>query len=226
MDKYELYKELYNNELERKNSIESSLNIPIVIITGLISTAFYIGTTFDYSLERFLSISFVILLNASSLFILIAVYFLIRAFNNLTSGFEYNYLPYGTDLEDYYERLKEFNDGDENRTKEDFKRYLTDKFNEQFDKNAFINDKKSGYIHQARRFIVFGLLSLTVTFVPFGYNHFNKDEQIQKIELIKKERHQNRREPESEKIDSLKIKTHEQRRETKDTTATTKGQGN
>jgi hypothetical protein len=226
MDRYEFYKELYNNEIERKNSIESSLNIPIVIITGLISTVFYIGTTFDYSLEKFLSISFVGLLVTSGLFTLIAVYYLIRAFNNLTSGFEYHYLPYGTDLEDYYERLKEFNDGDENKTNEDFKKYLTSKFNEQFDKNAFINDKKSGYIHQARRFIVFGLLSLTVTFVPFGYNLFNKEEQIQKIELIKKDRHHNRQERKLDKIDSLKIKGHEQRRETKDTTATTKGQGN
>jgi len=197
-----------------------------VIITGLISTDFYIGTTFDYSLERFLSISFVLLLVASSLFTLIAVYYLIRAFNNLTSGFEYHYLPYGADLEDYYERLKEFNGDDETKTNEDFKKYLTSKFNEQFDKNAFINDKKSGYIHQARRFIVFGLLSLTVTFVPFGYNLFNKEEQIQKIELIKKDRHHDRQERKLDKIDSLKIKGHEQRRETKDTTATTKGQGN
>lgn len=36
-DHYEFYKELYFKENERRTEIESSLNIPLAIITGLVA---------------------------------------------------------------------------------------------------------------------------------------------------------------------------------------------
>ncbi len=80
--------EWYFKEIERRDSLDSGLNI--VVITGIFSAIFYIATNFDYFLGSFLTTIFIVLLCLGVLFSSIALFFLIEAFSNLTEGFDYS----------------------------------------------------------------------------------------------------------------------------------------
>ena len=188
MEYLDLYKELYHKENDRRGEIQNSLNIPIAVLTALSTVTYYFMITFDYRVETFLNFIFITIVSLTIACILISVYHLVRAFTEFTftRSYEYTGLPYTKELYDWYEQLKEHfqvhgTDGD---ARTHFNEYLEKSFVEHVDHNMFVNDQKSRFIFQSKRWMVFALILTLISTVPFGYNFFNKAEKIPKMIIL------------------------------------------
>ena len=176
MDNFDFYKELYHKENERRQEVLNSLNIPIAVITALSTGVYYFVTSFDYNVEQFLNLIFLVLIGISTICILIAIYYLIRAFSDFTKGYEYTGIPYpqelydwNNELIDYYKKIG----GTDIEAKNHFTNYLTENLVKHIDHNMYINDKKHEFIYSSKRFLVIGLIFMLFTLIPYGYNYFN-----------------------------------------------------
>ncbi len=186
---YELYKELYHKENERKAEIVNSLNIPIAVTTAISTGIFYFITNFDYQVEGFLNFIFVGLSSITTICVLLSIYNLIRAFSDFTKGYEYTGIPYVQQLHNWYQELKEYykEHGDKKKTDEadeHLQQHLVDGFVEHIDHNMYVNDRKTKFVFQSKRWLVISLVSILITAIPFGYNFFNKADKIQKIVVL------------------------------------------
>jgi hypothetical protein len=187
MNQLEFYKELYHKENERRQEVLTSLNIPIAIITALSSGTFFFITSFDYSIEAFLTGIFIALISLTGLALLLAIYFLIRAFSDFTKGYEYSGVPYANELYDWNKNLEEYfetYENDKTLAAAHFETYLMENLVKHTEHNMYVNDKKHGYIYRSKKFLILALVLMLMTLVPFGYNYFKKDKEIHKVQMI------------------------------------------
>jgi hypothetical protein len=188
MDNFELYKELYHKENERRQEVYNNLNIPIAIITAITTVTYYLITNFDYSFENFLNIIFIILIILTFLGIVLSSFFLIKAFTNVKSRVEYTGLPYAQALYDWHKELvNHFLKYGSNQQAADeyFKKFITENLVKHVDHNMYVNDRKMKNIWLSKGIIVITLLLTFLNLFPFSYNYFNKKERIEKIEVVK-----------------------------------------
>jgi hypothetical protein len=189
MNQFEFYKELYFKENERRQEVVNSLNIPIAIITALSSASYFFITSFNYKIESFLFGIFVTLISLTVICLLFAIYFLIRAFSDLTKGYEYSGIPYTNELynwnknlEDHFEEYK----NDRALAIEHYTLFITENLVKHTEHNMYVNDKKYGYIYRSKKYLIIALILTLITLIPFGYNHFKKDSTVHKVELMEK----------------------------------------
>lgn len=187
MDHLDFYKELYHKENDRRQEVITSLNIPLAVITALSSGTYFLITSFDYTVETFLTGIFIFFMILTGISLLGAIYFLIRAFSDFSKGYEYSGIPYvnelynwNKELEQYYETYKE----DKDLPKDLFKTYLLENLIKHTDHNMYVNDKKHGFIFRSKKFLILALVLILISLVPFGYNFFKKDREIHKIEVV------------------------------------------
>ena len=189
MDQFDFYKELYFKENERRQEVLNSLNIPIAIITALSSAAYFFITSFDYTIDFFLSRIFITLISITGICLLFAIYFLIRAFSDFTKGYEYSGIPYTKELYDWNKKLEDHFEkykNDRSLAKEYYTEFITETLVEHTEHNMYVNDKKYGYIYHSNKFLIIALVLTLTTLIPFGYNYFKKDGKIHQIELVEK----------------------------------------
>ena len=163
------------------------MNIPIAIITALSSGTYFLITSFDYSIDTFLTGIFISLISLTGISLLLAIYFLIRAFSDFTKGYEYSGVPYVNELYNWNKELEEYfeaYENDKNRAKEHFESYLIENLVKHTEHNMYVNDKKHGYIYRSKKFLILALVLMLMTLVPFGYNYFKKDKEVHKIEMV------------------------------------------
>ncbi|WP_066759363.1 hypothetical protein [Crocinitomix algicola] len=238
MNKFDFYKEFYIKENERRQEVLNSFNIPIAIITALSSATYFFITSFDYKIEVFLTAIFIGLISITIVGLLLAIYYLIRAFSDFTKGYEYSGLPYMKELYDWNKNLEEYYEHYENDSgiaDKKYEEYLIEKMVEHTEHNMYVNDKKHGFIYKSKKFLIASLVLTLITLIPFGYNYFNKSDKIHHVELIGSKKVENKQEEIIQKlnyiIDSLKTDKNERQRKGAEktdstTTATTKGQAN
>lgn len=191
MKRYEFYKELYFKQIDRKNSLESSLNTPISLTSIVVGTIFYFLFNFDFSINCYQNFFFITITIIVFIFIGISVHNLIMSYNNFKNGYDYEYLPYSLEIEKYYDELVNYyndpNVQSDGSADIDFENFLIDKMNEYHDVNAYNNDVKSSFLFKAKKYLVFSLI-LTVTSTGiFSFNYIYKvgKEKIYKIEVNK-----------------------------------------
>jgi heme/copper-type cytochrome/quinol oxidase subunit 4 len=189
MNIFEFYKELYFHEIDRKERLDSSVSIPITIITAIIAVMYFLISNFDYTLGISLSISFIITIVITLIFLIISIYQLLILYNNLSSGYKYSYFPFVSDLNKYQNELRDYySDLGEDKAKGDseFNEYLKDNIIKHIDYNIIRNDSRSLTLYKTKKYLLFALLFLFLTLIPFGINYFQKPEKPQKIELVNK----------------------------------------
>lgn len=188
MDDFEFYKELYQVENDRKDSAQDALGLPVAIVTGLLTFLFYLSTSYDYTQAGVICCIFLILMVIGAIPVMISLFYLIRAFNNIVAGFEYKGLPYPKELFEHRRQLVEHyskHGNGEDEANEKFIAYLTEKFAEHADHNTLVNDKKMRNIFRAKRFMVYSLVGIGLACIPFGYNFFHKTDPINRVEVVK-----------------------------------------
>lgn len=199
---FDFIKDQYLFELERKNQLRTSLNLPtgvLIVLGGLLG---FFAKEFPYNLSTVITIIFFFFLAASTVLFLIAVYHLIRSFYGRTYAFietpgelktYYDeLLQHHRNLSDYYKSLEEYY-GVEPREKnypepeelaeQDFQEFLSQKYISATNENTWNNDSKSERLHSANLFLIFTLCSTLVCSVPFLYADLNKPEKIHQIQI-------------------------------------------
>lgn len=187
MDQFDFYKELYTTENDRRITVNDSLSIPIAIVTALVSILFYLLTTFDYGQTGWPKWAFLLLAIVSVVLVAISVYSLIRAFSNMTYGYEYKGLPYPQELLDWHMQLTaHYTKYTSNATRadEEYRDYLIRKFAEHANFNMKVNDQKTKHVFTAKRFMVLGLVGIATACVPFAFNYFHKVPDVHKVEIV------------------------------------------
>lgn len=182
----------FHKENERQIAINDSLNIPIGILTGIFAMIFYMFTSFSFAQESnfILRISFISLIILSLIFWIIVVYFLFKSYNNLFHTYEYKAMPFPTELNIHYENLAVYvneNKGllDDSITVNSlYDNQLIDMLSEYLNRNIENNDRKSSYLHIAKKYLLVCIISVIFCAVPFTIQFVLKKEieQINKIE--------------------------------------------
>lgn len=199
---FDFIKDQYLFELERKNQLRTSLNLPTGVLIVLGSLLGFFAKEFPYDLSTVITIIFFCLLGTSTILFLITVYHLIRSFYGRTYAFietpgelKIYYdelLHHHRNLSDYYRSLEEYY-GVEPRerdypkpevlAKQDFQEFLSQKYISATNENTWNNDSKSERLHSANLFLIFTLCSALVCSVPFLYADLNKPEKIHRIRI-------------------------------------------
>ena len=193
MDRLNFTIDWFHKENERQNTLNDSLNIPIGILTGVFALVFYMFTSFSFSKETnlIIEISFIILIVLTLICWIIVVYFLFRSYNNLFHNYEYKAIPFPTELNEQYEGLETYvNENrellEDNITADTlYEKQIAEMLSEYLNRNIENNDRKSWYLHLAKKFLLVCIISVILCAVPFTI-HFclNKEvEQIQKVEI-------------------------------------------
>lgn len=189
MDYFEFYKELYHKEDERKSQITNSFNIPIALNSAISTAIFYFITNFDYSVEPYLSFTFIVLTTLNCSCIVISIYNLIHAFSDFTKGYEYTGIAYVQQWFNWREELEEYYEENEEKKPSkkadiEFKNFLIKDFVDHIDHNMYVNDRKSQFIFKSKRWVVLALVGVLITSIPYGYNFFKKDISAHKIQIV------------------------------------------
>lgn len=203
MNEKEFYKELYHKENERRLEVSNALNIPIAIISALATTLYLFVTSFDFKFNDILNYLFIGFISVTFLCLVLAIYFMIKAFSDFKKNYEYSGIPFVQELYNWKKELLVYYDYDQKKTDDDFDNYLTENLVKHIDHNMYVNDTKLRFIFNSKRYLVIGLILTLATSFVYGYNFFNKKDKIQKMIFVSSKDYINRIEENEIKIDSL-----------------------
>ena len=183
----ELLREQYSFELSRKQQLESSLTLPVVVLTGLGGVAFSYGKTFSYSRNLQTLLFSVSLLGAILSFICV-FYYLVRAAHR----FMYEVIPSSLELLSYHEEVKRYYQsvGVPFQAEIDFESRLKKAYAEASSKNRQNNISKAAYLYRANMGLVVGAVFLALCAGPYLANELAKPSPVQKVEIVNQQNSQ------------------------------------
>ncbi|MGH7770675.1 MAG: hypothetical protein ACREQA_00385 [Candidatus Binatia bacterium] len=177
-----LYKEMYYFELKRKDTLNSSLGLPIGIVTILAGGAlYYVQNLPSLSLDVWTSVFFITFI-LGSICLAMATLFLVLALWNR----EYSYLPTPSEIEAYRKALLHYYEQNPNvppGPDEDFRRFLCEQFCRHVEKNTQSNDSKSGHLHVGLGWVIGAIVLFAVSIGPF-YEIRLTEERVQKVKVV------------------------------------------
>ena len=194
MDRLDLYKEMYKREIERRTELSNDLNIPIGLITVLVSAAVFFLTSYEFKNHNFLTIFFAIALLCGFYFLANSIRYLIFSYNIFTGHEGYKYTPFAEDLEIYYQNLLTYGVGVGKTPSQaatdadtDFENYIRENYKRNATDNTTINDNRSTSLFKCKDNMARSLICLLIAAVPFTINYFSKGEKIEKIQIVNKD---------------------------------------
>ncbi len=178
------FKNCYHHEIERKDKINSYLSFPLAIITLIIGITSYFLNDLPGLKNDFLCISFYLLFFCLLICIIFSFYYFIRSFFR----YPYDYISYSLDIHQYIEDLKVYNSNVEDVKKvyieNEFHDFLMEQYIVFSTNNAKNNEKKTYHMQRTFISIVFALIFLISTAIPFYVLKYNYPQNIQKVEII------------------------------------------
>lgn len=190
MDLFDFYKEVYYKELDKKDEINNSLSIPMSIASAMFAGFFFMATTFCYT--ESLCLPFILLISLSCLLLLIAVWYLFRAYNDsgIDGFYSYRALTNTEELANFYELLKEYHieiksEKAEDDARKDFREELMKQMISHTSVNQKNNAAKLEYFRLCRKYLLFCMISGALTLFPFGINYGTANhEPIVKVKMM------------------------------------------
>ncbi len=182
-DKFEILKEWFYKEEDRKDSLNNSINIQLTILTAIIAAIYFYLTKFNYE-KNYIYWLFIILMGITIIFWLISIYFLLKSYNNLYTGFEYKGFPNASFINIEYNNLKDYYEEYKDDLDKNLDELVLDNVENiliiSLDNNVFMNDQKSGYLHKSKIHLMNCIFSLLFTTIVFSLNYiyYPKEEVI------------------------------------------------
>lgn len=176
MNRIEFLINWYHKEIERRASLNASINIPIGVLSAILLLIFFSLKNFNQleDVNTFAICIFNFTIFFSFLFWIIAVYYLCVSYNRLFKGYNYDELPYPTQLNRYYGEISTYY----NNYYESFNDFVTADsiYKEQMiiilskclDTNLDNNAIKSKYLHISKKFIFSSLISTILCLIIYG----------------------------------------------------------
>lgn len=178
----ELFRKQYDFELEQRNTIASSTNLPILGLTVIGSALSSIIINFQYS-QDLPSIAFIILVGLCALLMLRAVYYVVKSL----IGYTYEKVPSATSMLNHFNELKLWHENQGNsveKAKVDFDEYITERLSEAADKNSSNNITRGSFIHGATVTISYSFIFLVLSAPLYIYQKTLDNKQIYQVKLI------------------------------------------
>jgi len=194
MDLFEHFKETYHKENERTKIIQDGLTIPIGIISVLTTLITFYLFNFNYFSFILVVIIFIGLVASGSIFIVLGVVNIYKAYNITTvnPSLSYRYLPVAKEQENYLLELREYYKKEgltekdvEANAMRDFKDYLQEFYVKSATNNTDINLTTNDFLTKSKGNTFIALILLISAGIPYGINYAYKPENINKFEIIK-----------------------------------------
>lgn len=178
---FELLREQYAFELSRKQQLESSLTLPVAVLTALGGVAFSYGKSFTYA-RNIKTVMFSVALLGAILSFTTVFYHLIKA----THRFKYEVIPSSMELLKYYEEAKEYYTivGAPFQADGEFEHRLKRAYATASSKNRHNNISKAAFLYRANMGLVAGAIFLALCAAPYLVNELAKPPIVQKIEIV------------------------------------------
>lgn len=173
-ERFEFYKEYYFRELDRRNQLNSSLSIPIGLITGLAGGVSYLLTNFDYAIRFWLSIPFVVVTGGGIIFLLLSIYNLIIAYTNFPRPYNYMLIADVDVIEKYHQDLKAYyiaNPGVEDTSEKEFENYIVSEMVVNTGNNQKNNKKKTKFSYNCEKYLIRALMLISLSLPFFSINY-------------------------------------------------------
>ena len=185
----ELFEKMYRFEVERKNSLNSRLGIPISILTLVFGViAYYLRNLSNLGLDVW-SVLFCIFFVGTLCFVVLTIISLIRAFYN----YAYAYLPRPSQISADVEEIKKYYEHPyfKNCKEQEIERLIEDDvsfligelYSECSEINITRNDAKSRHLHRANTMLIGIIICLFLSSLPFHKKYYSHP-RIQKIEIV------------------------------------------
>jgi len=177
------YKETYYFEIDRRDKINSNLNIPITIFILVVGTlSYYLNNlpNLDYD---FMSVFFLISIFALTINTSFSFYYIYRCL----TGYTYDYVSSTIEIDKYINDLGEYDSQRDENSKLNIDYELTTLLVEQYCQCASTysqnNKIKSGYFHSASASLLYAVIILAVSAFPFFVLKYQSPNQVQKVEI-------------------------------------------
>ena len=180
MKNLEIYKEFYFKEIDRKNELNNVINIPILIITGIISVQFYF---YSQQMEIYIKIYLEVLSIICALGILYSIFYLLKSFSNFFKNHSYKELNEMNSIYKYEREL--INEQDKIADAENlFLVYLNEQFSDCASHNFLINKTRTEDIAKSKTGIFVSIIStilISIIFLITNITMAKKNENTEPI---------------------------------------------
>lgn len=159
MESFNLYKSIYDRELNRRMDLDKSINIPITILTLIIGlNSIYTDKAFFEDFFQELEIGQLMIITIG-ITILISAFFLIKSYNNLFKGFAYRNLALTKEIREFETKLiPSYNAQVGEDDKLNFETELIERLITVTDNHTMFNDKRSLDLYRAKTFLIVSLI--------------------------------------------------------------------
>ena len=185
MNLREFYQTHYFHETDRRDQINTSLTIPLGVVSLVSGALLVIAKEIDYPFNspEVIQLHF---LGLTTIALTLAAIFMGRAY----WGYGYAYMPsteeirqYLKYLENYYTNLNySTNDASEQAVKETLE-YLDSQYSINAEKNAVNNAIKSANLFKANGFTMASVVFLVISAIPYLVNSIEEPNEIQKVQI-------------------------------------------
>ncbi len=162
MKSFDFYKSLYERELKRRHDLDSLINLPLTLITALVTVIGFITKNHQLHFCKLDFFTFMLCLTSTS--IIISIYFLTASFNNLFVGYGYRNFAYTEKLRQYELEIDKFNNTVSDDKKINYENKLIERMNKITDYNIILNDKRSRFLYYAKTTIIISLFLTGILF--------------------------------------------------------------
>lgn len=154
MKNIEFYKEFYFKEIDRKNELNNLINIPILVVTTIISINFFLFSQ-KLNCNILLFGKFISIINLVS--VLYTTFYLLKSFSNFFKTHRYKEL---TNMNKILNYENELNDEQENESDADylFLEYLKTEFADCATHNFLINKTRTEDIAKSKKGIFISII--------------------------------------------------------------------
>lgn len=170
MNRFNFYYNLYQIELQRKNELNNALTLPVGLVSVIVIALYQLLANFKYEVNNFfVNALFISVISIATLFLIITIGYLISSYVKLKGNYDYYFIPYADELEEYYRELnkyyrKEINDK--------YETFIIKKLVICITHNMKLNELKTYYLWKAKLFLIYTLCITFVTLIPFLINYF------------------------------------------------------
>jgi len=166
VDTYDLYKDFFNRELQRREDLYGKISFPISMITGaVVLNFFYIerhNESIDFSCLNMYNILFLITI----VMLVFSVYFGLKSYNNLFLGFKYQMPAFSSDIRKFEIQIK-----NQSTPNNEFKEELIAKLNSWTDNHIKINTIRNKNLLNSQ---IFSILAILLTIFKMLIRYFNE----------------------------------------------------
>ncbi|WP_108168448.1 hypothetical protein [Xanthomonas campestris] len=183
MDRDSTFKEHYFWELQRRDSLNSSLAFPVGIVTLLFGATYAMSQTVSLELKGWNAV-LLLLLVVTAVLLCVGVFFLVQAY----WGYTYKHMPLSAKLLDYKSELfayhKDFGKDDDSArdaAEQDFCNDLDRAYATNCEINSENNDSKSSNIFRANLYIIASIVTIALCGLIFVWR--SKASTARQLEL-------------------------------------------